>query len=483
VEPDRREVWIPVKELATVLKQHPDAVVLDAAQYEALIRDAGRVKSYDEKPPVGAVVESVKLEVALAENSPVVRSTATLVVRGLNDGWSEALLPNWGQWGSTIVIESIEGARLDVSRWKREDQKAYLFVRGKGRHEVKLGFVSPVRRQGPRCSAVFPVLTDPMQLTAQLRGRLVTPPDWILRGDAAEIPMAWGWRKAPGLTLQWFEGERPVAAEAGITQTISSFTRLEGAEVTTDVHILLQSSQGLLPDRVRFRIPDADAHVVSVDEQYARTWRQDGALIEVELNAGFNASALVKLQLTRSAPGMSGGSAPLALDLPRMEGAGRIAAHVALAVGEGYEVTAWPAAAAQPVPGENVLLMEPARKDLPMSKASYAVLPANFAAMVRQLSDRYSADVDLLALVSQHDLALTRTLTFRGEEGSVRRAVFALPSGEQFLSLAFAKGEAIEWKQIEGAVPSIELLWSKGLQKTKTTTLLLSTRKELPAGA
>ena len=44
-EPARRELWVPTKHLDEVLRRHPNAVLLDRAQYEALIRDAGMAEA------------------------------------------------------------------------------------------------------------------------------------------------------------------------------------------------------------------------------------------------------------------------------------------------------------------------------------------------------------------------------------------------------------------------------------------------------
>jgi hypothetical protein len=64
-EPTRQELWVPTKNLDTVLKAHPNAVMLSPEQYEALIRDAGKIKPEDDPataaPPKLIAIEGLKL--------------------------------------------------------------------------------------------------------------------------------------------------------------------------------------------------------------------------------------------------------------------------------------------------------------------------------------------------------------------------------------------------------------------------------------
>jgi hypothetical protein len=63
-EPTRQELWVPTKNLDTVLKAHPNAVMLSPEQYEALIRDAGKVKPEDDPktaPPKLIAIEGLTI--------------------------------------------------------------------------------------------------------------------------------------------------------------------------------------------------------------------------------------------------------------------------------------------------------------------------------------------------------------------------------------------------------------------------------------
>lgn len=479
----RHELWVPSKDIDAVLKKHPNAVLLDRAQYEALIRDAGKTKPEEAaKPPVPAVVEKVRAHVELAEGAATARVTLTLTVNGLADGWNEAAVPRWNEWDTTkLALTAFDGGQLQFDRAKDRQPKAIIIVKDRGRREVRLEFTSTIKREGHRCSAVVPVLGDPLEVTASLRGSITPPPSWLVRDGVATVPMSWSWRNSPGLSLQWLEGGAGAGPITGLTQTVECFARLEGTEVASEVRLAVRSAQGLLPERLRFTLPDASAYVVKVDESAVASWTQDGPVIEIVRRPGLISAAQWRLSLIKPAPESKDGALPLVLDVPRLEGAVRIAAHLALATGAGYEVASWPAAPAAPVEGSHSLVKEVLKQALPLSLGFYPVMPDNFTAMVRRVSDRFSADVDLHALITQHELALRRTLALHGEEGRVQRAEFSLPEGEQFLGLDFASGEVVEWKQT--APSAFEIVWPKGLEKGKHTTLTLRSRKELPAEA
>ena len=64
-EPTRQELWVPTKNLDTVLEEHPNAVMLSPEQYETLIRDAGKTQAAEDPkltPPKIIAIEGLRLE-------------------------------------------------------------------------------------------------------------------------------------------------------------------------------------------------------------------------------------------------------------------------------------------------------------------------------------------------------------------------------------------------------------------------------------
>jgi hypothetical protein len=157
--PTRHEIWVPTKDLKEVLKKHPNAVLLDREQYEALIRDAGKVgplKGQD--APVDAVIEEVKVTARV----PADASMATLIyeyhIHGLKDGWNEVTLPY--SLGGRVerqpvpmsIVGDAESALVDFACERpvmvfpdAANRKTKVVVQGQGRHVMRLTFASPIQ--------------------------------------------------------------------------------------------------------------------------------------------------------------------------------------------------------------------------------------------------------------------------------------------------------------------------------------------------
>src|SRR5262245_43260387 len=63
--PNEREIWVPSNQLAKVLAQHPNAVVLSREQYEALLRDAKIDRKTKPAAPRRAALTAARYEARL----------------------------------------------------------------------------------------------------------------------------------------------------------------------------------------------------------------------------------------------------------------------------------------------------------------------------------------------------------------------------------------------------------------------------------
>lgn len=503
-QPSRHEVWVPSKDLDAVLKKHPNAVLLDRAQYEALLRDAGRLKPDDDKPPVSSVIENAKLRIEPVSGAQTAAIRAQLTVHGLLEGWSEVKLLDLPPG---VVLTHFEGENVTAQADAKSDRMLRLLVRGKGRREIVLQFRSPIRRENGVCQALVPYLARPFAFTVVPSAGVVLPARWPVKEGLATVPLFDDRMTAVGTNLHWLERSAASTVPAALTQRVDSLVHLRANEIETFHRVTVTSSQGPLPPQLRFRLGDAAVQVTRVGwwgrgaapapggkagvpdlggGQEVAEWKQDGPVFEITRSDSFATRADFYFVTTKPAPLVTQ-TTSLPLEVPRLEGASRITLGLGLNFREGLEMVGWQTPGSVPPPefvGFERIQRDPTHADATHYVTYYESAPERVAVNIRRASDLYSADVDLHGLVTQHDLQLTRTVAFHGEEGGVRRAVFTLPAGEQFLSLAFASGEPIEWKQTEGAQAAqaaIEITWPKTLTKAKTTTLLLSTRKELPA--
>ncbi|MCE9520229.1 MAG: hypothetical protein K8R87_11845 [Verrucomicrobia bacterium] len=491
-EPARKEIWVPSKNLDEVLKQHPNAVLLDRAQYEALIRDAGKVKpDAADQPPVKAVIEGTKINVDVTSGDPYVKISAKVSVMHLVDGWVEGALL---RIPDSVRVLKVDGK--EIGAWGGAESK--LAMRGKGRHEVLFEFQAPVIRQNGICRAEIPLLGRPFKVTVTPHGTVKLPDRWPFHDGAAEPPIA-AEKVAGDSTILFWEENAPGASlpQSVLHENASCITRVDGIQSLTQARLDIESSNGPLPAVLRFELPDEATHVISVDNANVASWKQTGAMLEITRSAGLSARRTFIVHLTRPAPEGANADA-LLVDLPRLVGAARISANVALGVGAGFEMKSWqtPAAAA-----DNTFQAEAAKAGPINGTVRYDVAPEKIITVIRRAGDHFSADVDNRIALSTHEMTLERTIAFRGEEGRVNQAEFTLPANEEFIALQMASGEPIEWKQLEGIADTLvrnaqtneadksvrasvfEIRWPGGLQKDKTTTLQLKTRQDISAKA
>src|SRR4051794_28823735 len=84
--PNQREIWVPSNQLAKVLAQHPNAVVLSREQYTALLRDAKIDHKAKPVAPRRVALTAARYQARLV--GKVVQVTGTLTVNLLSDEWA-----------------------------------------------------------------------------------------------------------------------------------------------------------------------------------------------------------------------------------------------------------------------------------------------------------------------------------------------------------------------------------------------------------
>lgn len=488
--PERRELWVPAKNIENVLKQHPNAVLLDREQYDALIRDAGRMKpDAADQPPVGAVIEGVKMDVSLTRGDAFAKLTAKITIRHLTDGWVQSSLL---QIPASVQTFKVDGMQAGV--WNNTEYK--LALRGLGRHEVIFEFQAPVVRSNGFCRARIPMLARPFSMTITPHGDIKLPERWPLHDGVAVPPIAGEIQNGNEFDLAWEESATDGNNNAAdLRETANITTRIDGVQMLTDARIDVTSSNGSIPAELRFALPDENTHVISVNDSGVAAWKQNGAVLEITRATGVTARRSFRVVLSRPAPDGTGDGL-LLVDVPRLIGAARIETNIALGTGEGYEMKGWQTPAAN---ASDAFQTELTKSGFIInSTAHYDVAPEKIIGIVRRTGDHFSADVDAHIALSTHEMTTIRTVALHGEEGRVNRTTLTLPANEQFIALAASGGEAFAWKQIEsskGILPlndagrgqdapaTFEITWPGGLKKGGVTTLQLKTRQDISAKA
>ncbi|MEI6535383.1 MAG: hypothetical protein WCN98_08600, partial [Verrucomicrobiaceae bacterium] len=413
-EPERKELWVPAKNLDQILKDHPNAVMLDREQYEALIRDAGKVKpDAASQAPVKSVIESAKINVDITSGDPFVKISAKLSVMHLVDGWVEGALL---QIPDSVRVLKVDGK--EVGAWSGKEYK--LALRGKGRHEVLFEFQSPVIRQSGICRTEIPLLGRPFSVTVTPHGNVKLPERWPVHDGVAEPPLAAEIPVGNKTSLTWEEvAPAGSLSQSVLRENVASITRVDGAQSLTEVRIDVASTSGPLPDVLRFELPDENTHVISVNNVNVASWKQNGALLEITRSAGLATGRSFLVNLTRPAPD-GAKTDSLIVDVPRLIGAGRITADVVLGVGAGLEMKGWQTPAAS---AGDAFQAEAVKSGVINGSVRYEVAPEKIIAVVRRSGDHFSADVDASVALSTHEIMIDRTLAFHGEEGRVNRTL------------------------------------------------------------
>lgn len=142
-EPTRQELWVPTSKLDTVLKEHPNAVMLSAAEYEALIRDAGKIKPEDDPksaPPKLIVIEGLTLSGKVEPNAASVKLRGELKLNLPSKEWLSSKIA----WPFAMSSVSSEGSVLAHVEKNAKERELILFAKGPGAATLRFEADVPV---------------------------------------------------------------------------------------------------------------------------------------------------------------------------------------------------------------------------------------------------------------------------------------------------------------------------------------------------
>src|SRR4051812_14077857 len=145
VAPEQREIWVPWKQLAEVLDEYPNAVVLSREQYTALLRDAALDRHAKPVAPRRAALTAAKYEARLT--GKVVQVTAVFTVNVLSDEWSQVPLNFQGASVGSVKVDGEAAFEQPIGLAQKGAgvSPANLLLRGKGERKVQVDFTVPVR--------------------------------------------------------------------------------------------------------------------------------------------------------------------------------------------------------------------------------------------------------------------------------------------------------------------------------------------------
>ncbi len=463
----RKELWVPSSQWQTILKKHPQAVMLTSEQYEALVRDAGKVQPPKPELPLQALVESLHFKGSAADGtSDVLRLEGEMNLRCLTDDWTEvtARLPfrdlaSVTVDGSEVMPPAAKGNKNGKASLDGTTRR--LLVHGKGSHRITLQALVPITSTG--LSATRHLAFQGTDVAGMLDLQL-PPGAVVISGSlpytreadtlhvllqAAGTSRDIAWSSGSGLG----EEARQLHAEAAASVTdrsIESIWKLELERAATSADSTLA-----------FEVIPASAIVVSLEGEGISHWEQKQGRLEATLS-GRSQHTLLHAHIS-SVVDLQGGPAAQALDLPALRFQGHISRDVEARIARLAEgVTLMEYQGASPS-AAGLLVWNPVRTSVKL--------------LLRKADPRLIVDADARIFVSRDDVTINRTLAVQTDR-PVNELRVTLPQGEEFLAASSTKGASAEWKRVG---QTVQYTWLSSLAGGQSSTLQLQSRKRLPA--
>lgn len=486
--PERRELWVPTKDLQRVLKDHPNAVMLTPAQYQALVRDAGRVKPPEnedglEPARLGLLVEGLRLKGKVEPGAWKARLTGELTVRVEGEDWAFGEI-HWPRHlkitrvqADGPVIASLDNVQFESSSLPVEPVSSLsLMVRGRGVRVLRFEAELPLYvrlRSGERaldlrhvgCGGSLELEIPPGATllpgsACERKGQVVKAAfdhRFVRRTDSGD-PMDYG----PGLggagqvlkdacRIRWTEAATVMDEQAlRYAETAEAAYHVTEGEVEATLSLEVQAQSGR-EGVAEWQVTGTGAEVVGVTGADVLAWRQDQDVLRVTLQrSSLRQPVQVKLRLPWS------GVDTAALELPSLRTGLPMQARFSLSLAEGLDLLS--------VDG----LVEKGTSQffrLGMDAPRLAV---------RRTLPRLEADVDALVKLERDTVTLRRTLTLRSDR-VLREVKAVLPAGEEFLGVE-CPAPGFEWKRVDR---TLELRFPQGLSPTQPATAVVMTKKKL----
>lgn len=518
----RVELWVPTKHLEEVLKKHPNAVVLDAKQYEALIRDAGKVKPIESaEPPVTTAVEDARVEVTVPSEGPIVQVEYRYVLNNLGKGWCEVELPLPVRDGASMKLVDVKSQRPVMIHAGGESVR--VLTEGEGRHELKFVFAM-VTSPHPGFVSTSPVAA--LATASSTVVKLHLPEGWKPVDYHGEVVKA-GFRAVENAgryfvpSADFNDALKSKLRVFTVGWKNADATRRDGRESSVRGRMICKVAPdkvvgvasltfGMLPEmeggRLHIQVP-AGVQVLAVRSDIGQhRWKMEGSRLEVEEAGLPGAVRSIVIEFEQPLVLPLSGSVQATLPVFKDERGSLFDGwNCVLLASSGVDVRfgelsrsssppdqevsdgSWPAwlRSSAGVFGLDAKAAAALHHDIRKHPEFVAAMdfdapPAKTDVIVTRAPDRFSVDQDTSVTLSAHEAAISRTLTIHGEAGTAERASVTLPAGETFLGAQSPGAAPLEWKQVGQA---LELFWPRGLAAGTDAIFVVRTRKEIGTAA
>ncbi len=433
-EPTRQELWVPTKDLDTVLKSHPNAVLLSPEQYETLIRDAGKTQPTEDPklaPPQLIAIEGLKLEGKVEPGAASVTLRGELTLHLPSKDWLSTKI-SWPFAMSRVTSEGNVLAYLEASKGNNRTPAGELTLFAKGPGVAKLRFEAEVPmwlrlRAGERTLEVPDVpFGGVLHLTLPAGVRLLAGSAYERNGDS--IKVAFDHRgyddnessipqgTSRSLRVRWIEAPEGVASQPlrySASSTAGIYVSESEVSTTLPLRVRVQEKSERDAELV-WPLVGKDTQVTEVSGVSLRKWRQEGAklFVTLERDGGMH-DLTVNLRRIISSVAEAGELPLLALNPPL-----RIKASLHLA------------------PDLDFLDLAGA-KQLQRDQFEFQLGVDQPRLVLRTSKPRIESDVDVIARIDKDSVQIERRLVLRSDR-PVTEVKVTLPPGEEFIAVLSA---------------------------------------------
>lgn len=410
---------MPTSKLDTVLKEHPNAVMLSPSEYETLVRDAGKIQPQDDPataPPKLIVIEGLTLTGKAEPNAANVKLQGELKLNLPSKEWLNTKIA----WPFDMSSVSSEGNVLAYVEKDAKQRELIVFAKGPGVAKIRFEAVVPVflrSRLGER-TLEAPDVPFGGVLNLQLPAGVQ-----LLAGSAYErsgdtIKVAFDHRAFADdqsylqsgtprtFRVRWMESSVQDALVRN-AESASAAVLVTESNVATTLTFGVRVESGQTQE-VEWKLIGKDTLVTDVKGDAVRSWRQDGAKLFVTLErSGHMQNVEVGLRRTIETTAEAGELPLLVLNQPT-----HVVAQLNLAT--------------------DLDFLDLAGAKQTQSNVFEFQLGVDQPKLVLRTSKpRLEADVDVIARIDKDSVQIERKIMLRSDR-PVNEIKLTLPAGEEF---------------------------------------------------
>jgi hypothetical protein len=459
-----RQIWVPSGELDSVLAKMNRPVLLNAEEYQSLVKEASAIVATP--APKQAVLRSLVMTGEIHESVLVI--SAAYAWENLQDGRTEVTMPL--PQANLAALPAEDGA---VEVRLGTDGKPVAILEGRGMHRLKARFQLPVTPTSDGFEAHLDALPfAPASLRIRFDDGIsvsANAPVLAERGGDHLFSMPSG---GEGLVLRWRRSGKDAVVPVAVRQTCRFLYFLDESGLQADLGIVLTAELSDLPGELRFALP-AGNQVVDVSGASVSHWNATDGMLSVTTAPGSRSPLRLRVLLERGALAEGAETAKVSLPMLRAEGATRVEGRLDVFGGPGIRVEsvaspAWffPVAVEQGTELERHAACQSALEFPAWEGASPQIL-------LRRFVPRVHARLDTLVSVEAEVVRLRHDLVFSAQDGEVFRSVLHLGAGERLEGVEVTGTEPAESHAEAG---TIQLDWKNGLEPGREGRVRIRTR-------